>query len=249
MTTYTLYRTIDYDNKIIARGLSAVDAMYFIIEHDPTRYFQLFVENFETFRRFDFALFRDDHPEGEILLHATVPCTNDSKVDKGAALEVIAAQFLRIAHDYWDGRCDTDESFDDGLKYAAEREDASRMEREIAVKFVDALALDGYTSARDIACNDFPLASRAEREDFLKFVFDALIGEVTVYRPGAAHRFEFNLGGDGWDIIRSTSGRLEVLIETVIEPYRSIGHAAKSRGAITLDLKRQGGASDAVDHS
>ena len=55
-----------------------------------------------------------------------------------------------------------------------------------------------------------------------------MIGDVTVYRPGAAHRFEFNFGGDGWDIIRSASGRLEVLIETVIEPYRAKGHPAKT---------------------
>src|ERR1700730_2756000 len=149
MTTYALYRTIDYDNSIIARGLSAVDAMYFIVEQDPTRYFQLFADNNETFRRFEFALFREGEPGGEILLQATVPFTNDFEVDKSAALEVIALQFLRIAHKYWDGRCDTDEQVDEDLKYAVDRGDAGRMEREIAVKFVDALALDGYTLARD----------------------------------------------------------------------------------------------------
>jgi hypothetical protein len=228
MTTYTLYRTIDDDHSIIARGLSAVDAMYFIIEHDPTRYFQLFEDNYETFRRFEFALFREGEPGGEMLLQATVPLTEDFEADKSAALEVIALQFLRIAHKYWDGRCDTDEQVDEDLKYAADREDADRMEREIAVKFVDALALDGYTLARDFACNDFPLARPSERADFLEFVFESLVGEVTVYRPGAAHRFGFNFGGDGWDIIKSSSGRLEMLIETVIEPYRAKGHATKS---------------------
>jgi hypothetical protein len=228
MTTYTLYRTINHDNSIIARGLSAVDAMYFIVEHDPTRYFQLFADNYETFRRFDFALCREDELKDEIQLQATVPCTNDFEADKRAALEVIAVQFLRIAHNYWDGRCDTDEQIDEGLKYAVDRENADRMEREIAVKFVDALALDGSTLARDMVCNDFPLAHPIERADFLEHVFDALIGEVTVYKQGAAHRFEFSFGGDSWDIIKSTSGRLEMLIEAVIEPYRAKGHATKT---------------------
>ena len=81
MTTYTLYRTAKYDNNIIARGLSAVDAMYFIIEHDPTRHFEVFAEFFETFIRFDFALFRAGEG-GEILLRATVPCTNDFEADR-----------------------------------------------------------------------------------------------------------------------------------------------------------------------
>ena len=228
MTTYTLYRTAKYDNNIIARGLSAVDAMYFIIEHDPTRHFEVFAEFFETFIRFDFALFRAGEG-GEILLHATVPCTNDFEADKSTALEMIAVQFLRIAHDYWDGRCDTDEYIDEGLKYSADREDASRMEHEIAAKFVDALAQDGYTVARDnMACNDFRLADAGERAEFVEHAIGVMIGDVTVYRPGAPHRFEFNFGGDGWDIIRSASGRLEVLIETVIEPYRAKGHPAKT---------------------
>jgi hypothetical protein len=159
MTTYTLYRTVEYDKIIIARGLCAVDAMYFIIEHEPTRHFQVYPEFFETFIRFDFALWRDGSLKSDrILLQATVPITYDYEADKSAALEIIAVQFLRIAHDYWDGRCDTDEQIDEDLKYAADREDASRMEHEIAVKFVDALAHDGYTVARDnMACNDFRL--------------------------------------------------------------------------------------------
>jgi hypothetical protein len=236
MTTYTLYRTVNHDKSIVARGLSAVDAMYFIIEYDPTRYFQLFADNYEAFRRFDFALFREDKPEGEILLQATVACTNDFEADKNAALEVIAVQFLRDAHHFWDGRCDPDEFIDEGLKYVVDREDADRMEREIA-GFVDALALDGYTLARDMVCNDFPLAYPIERADFLEHVFDGLIGEVTVYKPGAADRFEFRFGGEGWDIIKCTGGNLEMLIKTVIEPYRAKGHAAKTGRIDEFDLK------------
>jgi multidrug efflux pump subunit AcrA (membrane-fusion protein) len=93
-----------------------------------------------------------------------------------------------------------------------------------------------YTLARDVLLNEFPLTRRAEREDFLQFVFDGLIGEVTIYKPGAAHRFEFRFGGEDWDMIRSTSGRLETLIATVIEPYRAKGHAAKTRGIDIFDL-------------
>lgn len=239
MTTYTLYRTTNDTNDIIARGLSAVDAMYFIVEHDPERFFYFTVENYETIRRFDFRLSREDGPDVEILFPATVPCTDDFEADKGAALEVFAVQFLRIAHNYWDGRCDTDELIDEDLKYKADREDAGRMEREIAVKFVDALALDGYTMARDMLCNDFPLAHPNERAEFIEHALDGMIGDVTVYRPGAAHRFEFHPGGDSWDVIRSSSGRLETLIATVIEPYRAKGHPAKTNGTEMFDLIRR----------
>jgi hypothetical protein len=236
MTTYTLHRTVEDKNIIIARGLNAVDAMHFIIEQDPTRHFEVYPEFYETFVRFDFALRHDGSLKNEgILLHATVPLTYDYEADKSAALEVIAVQFLRIAHDYWDGECDADESIDEGLQYAADREDALRMEGEIVEKFVDALTHDGYTVARDMLCNDFRLADPNERAEFVKHAVDSLIGEITVYRPGAAHRFSFNFGGEGWDIIRTANGRLEVLIETTIEPYRAKGHAAKADRRYPVD--------------
>jgi hypothetical protein len=194
----------------------------------------------------DLVLFLEKR-ERLILLQATVPITHDFEADKSAALEMIAEQFLRISHDYWDGRCDTDEYIDEGLKYEADREDSSRMEREIAVKFVDALALDGYTVARDMACNDFRLADDGGRAEFMEYVFEALIGEVTVYRPGAAHRFSFNFGGDGWDIIRSASGRLDVLIEATIEPYRAKGHAAKADRRYPVDCVYRKSKSERID--
>lgn len=205
--------------------------MYFIIGHDPARYFHVRPEFYETFIRFDFTLSRDGSDKSDgILLHATVPFTDDFEADKSAALEMIAEQFLRISHDYWDGQCATDEDIDEGLKYEAAREDALRMEHEIAVKFVDALALDGYTVARDMIGNDFRLADAGERAEFKDYVFDGLIGDITVFRTGAAHRFSFNFGRDGWDIVRSSNGRLETMIETITEPYRVKGHDAKIDG-------------------
>jgi hypothetical protein len=57
-----------------------------------------------------------------------------------------------------------------------------------------------------------------------------LVGDLTVYKTGAAHRFGFNFGGDSWDIIKDRSGALGPLIESVVEPYRSKGHPAKAVG-------------------
>ncbi|WP_354079655.1 hypothetical protein [Bradyrhizobium sp. S3.5.5] len=231
MTTYTLHRTVGHDSVIIARGLSAVDAMHFIIEQEPTRSFQVVPEYYETFVRFDFVLWRDGSLESEgIRFHATVPLTYDYEADKSAALEIIAVQFLRIHHDYWDGQCDTDESVDEGLKYAADREDASRVEREIVAKFVDALAQDGYTVLREWAGNDFRLTDSSERAEFVEFAIECLVGDVTAYRQGEVHRFAFKFG-DGWDMIKSGSSRLGALIETVIAPYRAKGRPAKTAQA------------------
>lgn len=232
MTTYTLSRTVEDESVIIARGLSAVDAMHFIIEQDPTRRFHDYPEYYETFVRFDFVLWCDGPKVERNVFHATVPLTYDYGADRNAALEIIAVQFLRIHHDYWDGQCDTDDSIDEGLKYDADREDARRMEDEIVARFVDALAQDGYTVVQTMLCkNEYRLTDPSERAEFVDYATTDLIGDLRVYRPGAAHQFRFNFGKDGWDIIISASGRLDVLIEKVIGPYRAKGHPAKTARA------------------
>jgi len=219
--TYTLYKRIDFnDDQVIARGLSAVEAMSHIVDCVDGRHFQTFVENYEHFRRFDWSISGSNSGYEPPTLHATVPITDDFDVDKNAALELIAVQFIRIAHEYWDNWLEPDRDFDERLQYAADREDADRMEREIAAKFVDVLAESGYTMARDIVHNDFALVRPADRDDLCKFVFEGLAGDLTVYKTGVAHRFGFNFGGDSWDIIKDRSGALGPLIESVVESYR-----------------------------
>jgi hypothetical protein len=234
-TTYTLYKRIDFtDDQVIARGLTAVDAMSHIVECVDGRHFQTFVENYGHFRRFDLAIINGNR--GELpTLHATVSASVDYDADRNAALELIAAQFIRIAHEYWGNWVEPDEDFNNKLQYSADREGADRMEREIAAQFVDVLAGEGYTMARDTVCNDFALIRPADRGNFLEHVFENLVGELIVYKRGAAHRFRFGFGGDGWDIIKDRSGVLGPLIESVVGPYRSKGHPAKVRSTVSVD--------------
>jgi hypothetical protein len=49
--TYTLYTKTTADERIIARGVSAVDAMIFIVEREPERRFLVTSEAYGTFRR------------------------------------------------------------------------------------------------------------------------------------------------------------------------------------------------------
>jgi hypothetical protein len=228
LTTYTLFKRADFqDDHVIARGLSAAEAMSHIVESVDGRNFQISEENYEHFRRFDWDIFNGNADCESWTLHATVPIADDYNAERNAALEIIGSQFIRIAHKYWDGSVQSDVDFDEGLQYAADREDAGRMEREIAATFVSVLAQSGYTMARDIVGNDFALVRPADRDELCKFVFESLVGDLTVFKTGVTHRFGFNFGGDGWDIIEDHSGVLRPLIEAVIDPYRSKGHPAK----------------------
>jgi hypothetical protein len=227
LTTYTLYNRLDFAEEIIGRGMSALSAMRHIIPCEEGRYSLVFSEGYEHFRRVDLGIFQKGRSKGERILQATVPVTDDVEADLAVAMEMIAEQFLRIAHKYWDGHIRTDEEFDEGLQYAADREDADRLEYEIAAEFVDLLARNGYTIVRDMACSDFAIDDLAGRIDFLQHVTESLIGGLTVYKPGAIHSFRFNFGVVGWDIIQDSTGALSALIDEVVGPHKAKGHPAK----------------------
>jgi hypothetical protein len=236
-STYTLFTKTAADERIIARGISAVDAMVFIVEREPERRFSVTSEAYRTFRRFDWSLSIDQLSYGSPALHATVPVTADYEADESSALALIAVQFLRIAHHYWDGWVDTDEDFEerrqDEIDHAASLQEAERIEREIAVKFVDALTLDGYETVSDTIGNEVVLANSSDREVLLELFFDNRgMTEYTAVKSGAAGRFGIGLGRVPLDIVQSYCEAIDKLLQPIIAPYRQGRQTAAAAGDI-----------------
>lgn len=238
-TTYTLYMKIEADQKIIARGMSAVEAMRHIVELVPERDFIVTCENYQSFRRFDWSLSINLLSYAAPAFHATVPFTEDYDADKAAALELIGIQFLRIAHEYWDGWVDTDADFDerlqDDLRYSASLDESDRIQREIAGKFVDALTNGGYERVFDTIGNEFTLANPADREDLLTLFFDHYgITSYSAVKCGTHERFRIGNVESSLDIVQGLSEGACGIIEHIVAPYRQDPQIA----AIVRDIVR-----------
>jgi hypothetical protein len=235
-STYTLYTKTAADvERIIARGVSAVDAMVFIVECEPERRFSVTSEAYRTFRCFSLSI--DQLSYGSPAFHATVPLTADYEADEASALELIAIQFLRIAHHYWDGWVDTDEDFEESLQdeinHAASLQEAERIEREIAVKFVDALTLDGYETVTDTVGNEVLLTISSDREVLLELFFDNRgMTEYTAMKSGSAGRFGIGFGRVPLDIVQSYCEAIDKLLRPIIAPYRQGRQTTAAAGDI-----------------
>jgi hypothetical protein len=235
--TYTLYTKTTADERIIARGVSAVDAMIFIVEREPERRFLVTSEAYGTFRRFDWSLSIDQLSYGLPALHATVPSTEDYEADEASALELIAVQFLRTAHHYWDGWVNTDEDFEerlqDEIRHAASLLEAERIEREIAVKFVDALTLDGYETVTDTIGNQIVLTNSCDREILLELFFDNRgMTEYTAVKSGAKGRFGVGFGRVPLDIVQGYGEAINELLQPIIASYWQGRQTAAAAGDI-----------------
>lgn len=237
-STYTLYTKTAADvERIIARGVSAADAMIFIVEREPERRFLVTSEAYRTFRCFDWSLSIDQLSYCSPALHATVPLTADYEADEASALELIAVQFLRIAYHYWDGWVDTDEDFEerlqDEIRHAASLQEAERIEREIAVKFVDARTLDGYETVTDTVGNEVVLTNSSDREVLLELFFDNRgMTEYTAVKSGAAGRFGIGFGRVPLDIVHGYCKAVNELLQPIIAPYWQGQQAAAAAGDI-----------------
>jgi hypothetical protein len=163
-----------------------------------------------------------------------VPLTTDYEGDEASALELIAIQFLRIAHRYWDGWVETDADFEerlrDRLRYAADLREAERIEREVAVNFVNLLLNDGYETVADTFGNHFVLVDSSARDDLVESFFDNLgIPEYAVTKHGAEHRFRIGSGGPA-NFIKTDSNAIGALIRPLVEPYVANAQSVAASG-------------------
>jgi hypothetical protein len=241
--TYTLYTRIGVDERIIARGLSAVEAMRHIVKRELDREFCVTCENYETFRSFDCSLSLDRLrlSYGPPTFHATVPITEEYETDEASALELIAIQFLRFAYHHWDGWVVADDDFEERLRDRlldeAALQENERIEHEIAAKLVDALTRGGYETVTDTIGNEFSLSNTSDRESLLEFFFNHRgIAEYTVMKTDARHSFHISFDLTALEIIQSASKTIAKLLQPIIAPYRQVPQMAASCEVIEFPI-------------
>lgn len=222
--TYTLFAPPAHPDEdiVIGRGIGAVDAMRIVVGYDGKREFFTAVENYGFFRRIDWWT----DPIGPLaasvgaMLQATVPLTDDYDADRAAGLDLIAAQFVRIAHHYWSGRIEDDEAYDEHLRYVADGLENERVEKEIATKLFSALIADGYAISGDFFGHHWDLPPSTDRDAILDHVVGVQKGAFEARKGGTTNRFRMTFGGDGRDLLHDYDGALGPLIEAIVGPYR-----------------------------
>jgi hypothetical protein len=219
--TYTLYLPEDYidkDDTVIARGLSATEAMKVVFGYEGgwrTSVHETFTHHVLTAlpdkRRTDRAF--------NERLHATVVRTGDVDRDKAVATEMIAAQVIRFNHLYWEGRADTDKSFDERLKRVAEKREVRRIDQEIATRLVDAFLADGYTITCDLQDLEHEFERSTDRDGILDYMWQVEIVEMWVHKEEARGWLRLIFDESGWDLVQDYTVDLEHIIDPICEPY------------------------------
>jgi hypothetical protein len=152
-------------------------------------------------------------------LHATVLRTSDPTRDKGMAMEMIAAQFIRFNHRYWEGRVESDEAYDRRERRVAEKREVRCIDKEIATKLVDAVLADGYTITRDLM-EDYPEFQRStDRDAILDYMWQVEMVEMHVHKGKSRSWLRLIFDESGWDLFQDHSDSLSYLIDPIVEPY------------------------------
>lgn len=223
--TYTLYLPEDYidkDDTVIARGLSATEAMKVVFGYESGWKTSVHETAYGTFTHYILTAFpekrRADRAFNE-RLHPTVVPSGDADRDKAAAMEMIAAQVVRFNHLYWEGRVDGDESFDERLGRVTRAREVRRIDREIATKLVDALLADGYTITGDLQDDEPEFERSTDRDGILDYLWQVECAELVVHKEKKNGSISLRFDEDGWDVVRDYSVDLERIIDPICEPY------------------------------
>ncbi|TWI76456.1 hypothetical protein IQ16_00697 [Bradyrhizobium huanghuaihaiense] len=223
--TYTLYLPEDYidkDDTVIARGLSATEAMKVVFGYESGWKTNVHESDYGTFTHYVLTAFPDKRRADRAFnerLHATVVRGGDADRDRAAAMEMIAAQVIRFNHLYWEGRVDGDTSFDERLGRVARAREVRRIDREIATKLVDALLADGYTITCDLQDDEPEFEHSTDRDGILDYLWQVECAELAVHKGKKNGSISLTFDEDGWDVVRDYSVDLERIIDPICEPY------------------------------
>lgn len=223
--TYTLYLPEDYidrDDTVIARGLSGTEAMKIVFGYEGGWKTSVHETDYGTFTHFILTAFPDKRRADRAFnerLHATVVRSGDAGRDKAVAMETIAAQVIRFNHLYWEGRVDTDKSFDERLGRVTRAREVRRIDREIATKLVDALLADGYTITCDLQDDEPEFERSIDRDGILDYLWQVECAELAVHKEKKNGSISLTFDEDGWDVVRDYSVALEYIIDPICEPY------------------------------
>lgn len=223
--TYTLYLPEDYidkDDIVITRGLSATEAMKVVFGYEGGWKTSVHETDYGTFTHHVLTALPDKRRADRAFnerLHATVVRSGDADRDKAVAMEMIAAQVVRFNHLYWEGRVDTDNSFDERLGRVARAREVRRIDREISTKLVDALLADGYTITCDLLDDEPEFERSTDRAGILDHLWQVECAELAVHKGKKNGSISLTFDEDGWDVVRDYSVDLERIIDPICERY------------------------------
>ncbi|EHR00183.1 hypothetical protein [Bradyrhizobium sp. WSM471] len=225
MQTYTAYipvHCIDQDDHVLARGLSASEAMKLACSHGDAWKIRLEQNDYGSFTHYVSTVSPDKRPAERSWseqLHATVIRTTDGVADEAMALEMIAAQFLRLSHLYWNGKINSDEQFDKRVRRVKEAREVRRIDREIATKLIDAFIGDGFTITCDIQDIEPEFERCSDRDAILEYMWQIQIVEMSVHKNEFKGWLRLIFDEAGWDLVQEYSVGLEHIIDPICEPY------------------------------
>lgn len=222
--TYTAYIPVDdveKDDLVIARGLSAPEAMKIAFGYKNAWHSHLTQDDYGTFVLYEWRaqLRKESGPPITERLHATVVSTGDVDHDRTSALNMIAAQFLRSNHRYWDGRIESDGDYDKRLARVAGKREVRRIDREIAIKLIDAFLSDGYVITCDLQEDDPEFKRSTDREGILDYLWQVETAQLAVHKNGERSWVSLIFDESGWDVINDYSVDLERIVDPICEPY------------------------------
>ncbi len=223
--TYTVYLPVDdieKDDTVIARRLSAVEAMKIVFGHEGGWRVHLQEEDYGSFTHYVWSARPDKRPPERSFnerLHATVARTADAERDRAAALETIAAQCIRFNHLYWNGRVEDDDAFDKRLHRVAEAREVRRIDREIATKLVDGLLADGYTITCDLQEDEPEFERSTDRDGILDYLWAVETAQLAVHKGKKRGWISLIFNECGWDVVADYSADLERIVDPICEPY------------------------------
>ncbi|WP_076866143.1 hypothetical protein [Bradyrhizobium mercantei] len=225
--TYTAYIPVDdveRDDLVIARGLSAVEAMKIAFGYDDAWETRLAEEDYGSFVHYVWQAHSKKAqplalPYWTEQLHATVLKSQQPELDRMLGMDMIAAQFLRVSGHYWEGRVASDQAFDKRLERVAERREVRRIDREIATKLVDALLADGYTITCDLQEIEPEFVRSDDRNGILEYLWQIEIAEMHVHKGKERRWLRLIFDESGWDLVQDYSVELERIIDPICEPY------------------------------
>jgi hypothetical protein len=223
--TYTVYLPVDdieKDDTLIARRLSAPEAMKVVFSYDDGWKVYLNETDYGSFKHYVWTASPNKRPAEKSWterLHATVIRTADPARDKAIGLDMIAAQFMRCNHLYWDGRVETDEGFDKRVRRVAEAREVRRIDREIATKLVDAFLADGYTITCDLQDGQPEFERSTDRDGILEYLWQVEIAELWAHKGRKRGWLRLIFDEEGWDLVQDYSVDLEHIVDPICEPY------------------------------
>ncbi|MGY3428588.1 hypothetical protein [Bradyrhizobium canariense] len=238
-TAYIPADDLDEDDLVIARRLSPVEAMKIALGYQDRWSTHLIEDNFGSFVLYTWAMHPHTKDAGRawtLPLQATFARGGQPELERLAALDMIAAQFLRRQTPYWTRRVVADTEYDSRLERVAQKRAVRRIDREIATKVVDALITDGYSITCDLQDLEPEFVRSTDRDGILEYMWQMEWVEMNVHKENLRGWLRLIFGENGFDLVQDYTVDLEHIVEPICEPYwRTANEADLGFRALALE--------------